>query len=85
MKIVFTKHALGKFETHLSAGWRFTYQDIKKVIKKPDFSDKDEKRGVKIVIKEWDPEHDLRIIYTEKSDIITIVTFYPTEKGRYIK
>lgn len=88
MKIVFTKHALGKFKTHLIAGWKFTRKDIKAVIKKPYFSEEDTERGergVRIALGRWDHEHDLRVIYKEENDIITIVTFYPTEKGRYSK
>jgi hypothetical protein len=85
VKIVFTKHAFGKFKTHLAAGWKFTRKDIKSVIKKPYFSEENEERGVKIVLKKWDHKHDLRVIYKEGNAIITIVTFYPTEKGRYLK
>lgn len=85
MKIKFTKHALGKFETHLKSGWKFSRKDVKETIKKPDFSDQDEERGVKVALKRWDSDHDLRVIYTEKGGIIRVVTFYPTEKGRYIK
>lgn len=85
MKIIFTKHALGKFKTHLAAGWKFSQIHIKETIKKPDFSNKDEERSVKFVIKRWDSEHDLRVIYKEEDGIITVITFYPTEKGRYIR
>lgn len=85
MKIEFTRHALGKFKTHLAAGWKFTQRHIKETIKKPDFADEDEERGVKFAIKRWDSEHDLRVIYKEEGGIITVITFYPTEKGRYIE
>ncbi len=83
MKIVFTKHALGKFKTHLSVGWKFSRSHIGETIKKPDFANEDEERGVKFAIKRWDSEHDLRVIYKEEDGIITVITFYPIEKGRY--
>lgn len=85
MKIVFTKHATGKFETHKTAGWNFSREDIKQAIKKPYFSEINTERGVKIVLKEWDKNHDLRVIYKDEGGIITVVTFYPAEKGRYLK
>lgn len=85
MKIAFTKHALGKFKTHLAAGWKFTRKDIQAVIKKPYSLEKNEERGVKIALRRWDDKHDLRVIYQEENAIITIITFYPTEKGRYSK
>lgn len=83
MKIVFTKHAERKFEIHRLAGWNFPKKDIQEAIKKPYFSETDEERGVKIALKEAGKNTDLRVIYNEKDDIITVITFYPTEKGRY--
>lgn len=85
MRIVYTKHAKRKFGIHKAAGWNFSNKDIKQAIKKPYFSEINEERGVKIVLEEWDEKHDLRVIYKEEGGIITVVTFYPTEKGRYIK
>lgn len=85
MRIVFTKHAMGKFQTHLAAGWKFTRKDITKTIKKPYFWEEDKERGVKIALSKWNDEHDLRVIFRKESGMIIVVTFYPTEKGRYSK
>lgn len=85
MKIVFTKHALRKFKTHEAAGWKFSKKDIKETIKSPYFSETNVERGVSLVLKKWDTDHDLRVIYRQDNDIITVITFYPTEKGRYVK
>lgn len=85
MKIVFTKHAKRKFAIHKVVGWNFSNKDIKHAIKKPYFSEINEERGVRIVLEEWDEKHDLRVIYKEEGGIITVVTFYPVEKGRYAK
>ena len=83
MKIVYTKHAKRKFSFHRQLGWKFSKKDIKKAIQNPYFSTIDQERGVRIVLKDWDTKHDLRVIYKEEGDIITIITFYPTEQGRY--
>lgn len=83
MKIVFTKHALGKFKTHKLAGWQFLQKDIRKVLKNPYFTGVEQERGAKFALKSWDKNHDLRVIYKEENDIITVITFYPAEKGRY--
>lgn len=85
MKIVFTKHARRKFEIHKAAGWKFSDKDIRQAIKKPYFSEINKERGVKIVLEEWDKQHDLRVICKDEGGIITVVTFYPVEKGRYAK
>lgn len=85
VKIVYTKHALGKFKTHEAAGWKFSKKDIENTIKKPYFLEIDKETNNKMVLKRWDKEHDLRVIYKENDDIIIVITFYPTEKGRYTK
>lgn len=83
MKIVYTKHALGKFKSLRKLNWHFTRKDIAKVIKNPDYSLEDKERGVFIVSKRIDNKHYLRVIYTQRNGIMTIVTFYPTNKGKY--
>lgn len=82
-KLVYTKHAQNKFKFHKQLGKIFHKKDIRNAIQNPYFSEINEERGVKIVLKRWDKEHDLRVIYKEKDDIIIIITFYPTEKERY--
>lgn len=82
MKIVFTRHALEKFRSLVLLGWRFTQKDIREALINPDYSFKDEERDVWIILKEIDNEHNLRVIYKEDGDIITVITFYPREKGR---
>lgn len=82
MKIVFTKHALKKFK-HLSViRFGIKRDHIKQAVAFPDYSGETSEKGVSFVLKNIDSEHDLRVIYTQ-SDIIKIITFHPTEKGRY--
>ncbi len=83
MKVTYTKHAKRKFGFHKKLGWKFSRADVKRVIQEPNFSNIDIDRSVKIALKRWDSEHDLRVIYKEEDGIITVITFYPTEKGRY--
>ncbi|MBI2334499.1 hypothetical protein HYU96_01740 [Candidatus Daviesbacteria bacterium] len=82
MKIIYTKHALGKFDSLAILGWKFTKRDIKNTLSKPDLLLEDPNREVKIALKRIDQKHNLRIIFTLKSGIITIITFYPREKER---
>ena len=82
MKIVYTKHALGKFK-HLSIiklGIKRVH--IKQAVTFPDYAGETKEKEVLFVLKNIDDKHNLRVIYT-KNDIIKIITFHPTEKGRY--
>lgn len=83
MKIKYTAHAQKKFEFFKKLGLIFRKSDIKTALKNPNYSSVDEKRGVSIVLKEIDEKHNLRVVYKENNDIITVITFYATSKGRY--
>lgn len=83
MKIVYTKHALGKFKSLAKLNWKFTRKNILAAIENPDFYLEDKERKVLIVLKSIDTNHYLRVIYAKQGGIITIVTFYPSVKGRY--
>ena len=85
MKIKYTKHALKKFKFLESIGWNFTEADIKNALVKPDDSGVDEEREAEFVLKGIDDRHELRVIYRKSNGIITVITFYPTGKGRYSK
>lgn len=85
MKVVYTKHALKKFKFLESISWKFTKSDIENALVKPDDSGVDEERQAEFVLKEIDEKHELRVIYRKSNDIITVITFYPTGKGRYSK
>lgn len=83
MKIVFTKHALGKFK-HLSIlKLGIKKKHIELILKLLDQRSKVEDYGVKSVLKEYDKDHDLRVIYREEDGIIIVITFHPAERGRY--
>lgn len=84
MKIVFTKHAKRKFKFLRELNWSFKADQIKNFLQNPDYLTEDS-NGVKSAMKELTPRLDLRIIYSEKGGIITVITFYPAPKRRYRK
>lgn len=83
MRIVFTKHATRKFKFHRQYGWHFKVKDIKEALYNPDYSRVDKKSGEKFILKKIDSEHDLRVVFGRENDIIRVITFYPTRRGRY--
>lgn len=83
MKIIFTKHALGKFEHPSVIKLGIKRKNIKEALIDPDYSTEIKERNVKYVLKKIDYDHDLRVIYKEIYGTITIVTFYPARRGRY--
>lgn len=85
MKIVFTKHAANKF-TNLPPGSIIIREKyVLGAIKNPDYQDFESDKPKIIVHKNFDAKHIVRVVYKEENGIITIITFYPTKKGRYEK
>lgn len=82
MKIVYTKHALGKFKSLSLLGWKFTKEDIKQALLNPDYSTVDNEHNIRVNLRKLDKRHNLRVIYKKNYDIITVITFYPREKER---
>ena len=85
MKIIFTKHALGKFKHYSIVKLGIKKKHIELALKSPDYPSKVEGYGVKSILKKYDAVHDLRVIYREDNDIIIVITFHPAERGRYEK
>lgn len=86
MKFIFTKHAAidkfvllkrHKFRT------RVTKSFIEKVILNPEHLDSISDEPNCIASKRLDRKHILRVVYRKEFDIITVITFYPAERGRY--
>lgn len=82
MKIEFTKHALRKKETLQELGWSITLESVKTTVEKPDFLGKT-KKNQSAALKSLDENHSLRVVYEVRNDIIMVITFYITRKGRY--
>ena len=84
MKIKYTKHAsIDKFTVFRKHKFFVTKKLIEKVILKPEHEDKNSDSPKIIASKSIDAKHVLRVVYKKEGDIITVITFYPAEKGRY--
>lgn len=84
MKIIFTKHAINyKFPKLKELGFSITEGSVTNAVKHPDQIDKISDNPKIIVSKSIDVKHILRVVYRQESDRITIITFYPSRKGRY--
>ena len=84
MKIAFTKHAaIDKFKMLQRHNFKANKNSIRKVIENPEHEDKDSDKPNVIASKSIDSKHILRVVYKIEGDIITVITFYPAEKGRY--
>jgi hypothetical protein len=84
VKIVYTKHAsVDKFNVLKKHKFIVNKSFIERTIKDPDHEDNQSDKPEIIASKEIDQKHVLRVVYKQEGDIITIITFYPAEKGRY--
>ena len=83
-KIVYTKHAeVDKFELLKRHNFEITKELIEKVINDPEHEEKESDFSKIIASKSIDEKHIIRDVYRKENDIITVITFYPAEKGRY--
>ncbi|MBI4029018.1 MAG: DUF4258 domain-containing protein [Candidatus Blackburnbacteria bacterium] len=83
MKIIYTKHALGKFASLKETGFVASRAQVKATILNPDSGPTEGRYNTRVVVKSLDNKHSLRVIYVRVGDIITVITFYPITKGRY--
>lgn len=84
MKIQFTRHAaVDKFAILRKHKFKATKRLIRDIINNPDHEDKVSDAPKIIASKSINPTHILRVVYKKEDDIITVITFYPAEKGRY--
>lgn len=83
MKIVYTRHAKRKFvEERYVEQLKITKNTIRRTLQNPILEDKT--RGEKITaVGEIDKEHRLIVIYRVENNSKKVITFFPTEKGRY--
>ena len=82
MEILFTKHALRKQEILKDLGWYVDLDAVRSAIQQPDFQGQT-KSGQKFALKSLDSNHQLRVVYKIEGDIIKVITFHVTVKGRY--
>lgn len=83
MRILYTKHAIGKFEKLKEIGVKINRKDITAVVINPEHIDRESDSPKIIASKSFDKRRILRVVFKEEGDKITIITFYPAKKGRY--
>lgn len=84
MRIVFTKHAeTDKFKELSDHNFPLKKTQVIDVIKNPEHEDTISDAPKIIASKNLDDKHILRVVYKYEHGIIKVVTFYPSEKGRY--
>ena len=82
MKVIFSSHALDKLQTSDARKFKITKAKIQAILKKPVFQSQ-LLLGVVRAVGLLDKDHSLCIIYKLDRDIIKVITFFPSEKGRY--
>lgn len=83
MKIRYTRHAEKKFKDLEELGIKVNKRFVNGIIKKPIHVDEESDYPKKIASGELDESHILRVVYKKEDGIMTVVTFYPSRKGRY--
>jgi hypothetical protein len=82
MKVILGDHAEAKLELLKSRGFPVSKEQVIDCVEKPDRIDEGYK-GRKIAQKGIDPEHVLRVVFTELEDQARVVTVYPGRRRRY--
>lgn len=82
MRIVYTKHAVEKFEILKRLGWKITKIKVNKTIKNPTWKGTS-RFGQETAMCLIDERHILRVIFDHDGDIIKVITFHPARRGTY--
>ena len=82
--IIFTKHALDKFEVLERHGVKINKEQVIATIEAPDLID-NSRLPLLIAQSDLDETHVLRVVFKKEDDIIKIITFYPGRKSQYEK
>ena len=84
MLIVFTKHALGKFETLGRHKFIVSKKKVLETLQNPlliDYS----RLPLLIAQSKFDRTHVLRVVYKEEKGVMKVITFYPGRFKNYVK
>lgn len=82
MKIIYTKHALEKFNTLEKHGWKISKLKVSQTIRKPEWLGKS-RIGQYAAMSMLDQNHILRIIYDRIGRDVKVITFHPARKDKY--
>lgn len=83
MKVVFTRHIIeDKIPRSKVLGWNISKAKIRQTIKRPRWKGlaRPNQETAMVLI---DNNHILRVIFERQDDIITVITFHVTRRGRY--
>lgn len=83
MKIIYTKHAEGKFERHDIKKFEIDKSVIEKILAHPEVRIKT-KYGDFAVVSKFTNKHSIRIVYAIIDKNIKVITFHIHRTGRYI-
>jgi len=82
VRITYTKHALNKKGLLKQLGWDISLNLIENMLLYPKLSGKT-KQNQSTAISFLDKLHFLRVVYEKRNDIILVITFHVSRKGRY--
>lgn len=82
MPTVYTKHAVDKLKTSESRKFKITKKKIESILKAP-IAQQILPTGLIRSVGALKKEYSLCVVYKFEDDIIRVITFFPTEKGRY--
>jgi hypothetical protein len=80
--IHFTKHARQKFVDLAEMGFVVTEQQVIDTVQTPEHIDRS--ADPPIAQKTVSENHVLRVVFAEDNSGITIITFYPARRSRYV-
>lgn len=83
MDVVYTKHIEKKLKKFKMLGVFITKSLVIKTIRQPIHIDKVSDFPKFIASGELDKNHIILVVYKIENDIMTIITCYPAQKGRY--
>ena len=82
--VIFTKHALDKFNVFKRHKFLVSKSLVIKAVTKPDLID-NSRSPLLIGQIQFDKSHILRVVYKKENGRIKIITFYPGRKTQYEK
>jgi len=85
VKIVYTKHAVKKFNDLEELGIKVGKRLVRKILKQPVHLDDITDYPNLIASGKLRKNYVLRVVHRKEDDIIIIITFYPAKEGRYFK
>jgi len=82
MSIIFTRHALKKFEVLKRHKFIVFERKVLETLEKPDLIDYS-RSPLLIAQSKIDKDHVLRVVYKEEKGVMKVITFYPGRSKNY--